>query len=161
NEKYLMVGYSKRLKEPGKTKLGRDPMGRKGIGKLSVFSIADTVEVYSIKNGEYNGLRMSRADIQAHIDKDRSHDYFPEPLERPKTITDEGTTILLKNLKAGLSTAEAFLRKRLARRFSIIGAEYNFDVSINGDPISAKDRDYYSSIEFLWYLGDASKKFVG
>ncbi|RYF30841.1 MAG: hypothetical protein EOO38_32025 [Cytophagaceae bacterium] len=38
-------------------------MGRKGIGKLSLFSLADTVEVHSVKDGQKCALRMSAADI--------------------------------------------------------------------------------------------------
>ncbi len=47
NNRYLTVGYRKRDEITGLTPGKRHPMGRKGIGKLSVFSIADTVEVYS------------------------------------------------------------------------------------------------------------------
>jgi HSP90 family molecular chaperone len=50
NRRYLNVGYRKRIELPGMTPEGREPMGRKGIGKLSVFSIAQTIEVYSTKN---------------------------------------------------------------------------------------------------------------
>ena len=52
NARYLKVGYAKRDAEPELTpKYLRLPMGRKGIGKLSLFSIADTVEVQSAKGG--------------------------------------------------------------------------------------------------------------
>lgn len=46
NEKYLKVGYCRR-NEKGQavTKKGRAVMGRKGLGKLSLFSIANIVEV--------------------------------------------------------------------------------------------------------------------
>lgn len=49
NKKYLVVGYRRREEEGGRTTpcLKRPVMGRKGIGKLSLFSIAKTVTVYS------------------------------------------------------------------------------------------------------------------
>ena len=57
NEKYLTVGYERRKTEPV-TPSGRGVMGRKGIGKLSLFSIARSVEVHTVKNGEKHGFRM-------------------------------------------------------------------------------------------------------
>jgi hypothetical protein len=39
-------------------KLKRNVMGRKGIGKLSLFSIAKTVDVYSVRGTSKNALRM-------------------------------------------------------------------------------------------------------
>jgi len=48
------------------------------------------------------------------------------------------------------------LRRRLARRFSIIGTK-NFNVIINGEPISAKDRDYQKFIEYVWYFNEDEK----
>jgi HSP90 family molecular chaperone len=62
NEKYLRVGYRRREEdaEYGKyTAKGRLVMGRKGLGKLSLFSIAKVIEVQSAKDGESHGLRMS------------------------------------------------------------------------------------------------------
>ena len=48
NAKYLTVGYSRREDGGAKTPSGRPVMGRKGIGKLSLFSIANAVEVHSV-----------------------------------------------------------------------------------------------------------------
>lgn len=47
NKKYLYVGFEKRTECQGLTPGGRTPMGRKGIGKLSLFSIANKFEVFS------------------------------------------------------------------------------------------------------------------
>ena len=68
NEKYLNVGYERRKAEPGQTaRYHRTVMGRKGIGKLSLFSIADTVEVQTVRNGEKNGFVMSAKNIASQI----------------------------------------------------------------------------------------------
>src|SRR2546428_3345332 len=56
NEKYLHVGYERR-KEPGQAvtpRWKREVFGRKGIGKLSLFSIAKIVEIRTIKNSQRN-----------------------------------------------------------------------------------------------------------
>ncbi len=55
NEKYLRVGYRRREEdaEHGKfTAKGRKVMGRKGLGKLSLFSIAKLINVQSAKDGQ-------------------------------------------------------------------------------------------------------------
>ena len=51
NQKYLYVGFQKRDGGHIRTLSGRQPMGRKGIGKLSLFSIANKFEVFSRKDG--------------------------------------------------------------------------------------------------------------
>src|SRR5689334_16782179 len=38
NDRFLTVGYRRRDEQPGATTKNRHPMGRKGIGKLSLFS---------------------------------------------------------------------------------------------------------------------------
>ena len=48
NERFLLIGYRRRDMQPGKTTKGRDPMGRKGIGKLSIFSIANEITVETV-----------------------------------------------------------------------------------------------------------------
>ncbi len=158
NKKYLLVGYQKRENEPKITARGRPIMGRKGIGKLAVFSIADEVEVYSTKDGELSGLQMSSLTIKQQIEE-RTGDYHPKELSVSKIKLERGTRIVLKKLKKNLTTTEVFLKKRLARRFTILGKKHDFEVSINEDPITAKDRDFFPKVEFLWYLGDESKDF--
>jgi len=163
NKKYLHVGYDKRKNEPPLTpKYNRPLMGKKGIGKLSIFSIADTVEVHSWKDGEVNGLSMRRQDIEAAIEReeDGTGDYHPVELDPNDVEIEEGTRIVLRDLKKNITTADTFLRRRLARRFSIIGSEHNFQVAINGHRITARDRGFFPKMEFLWYLGNESRHFV-
>lgn len=50
NNKYLHVGRQRRNADEAITmNYGRAVMGRKGIGKLSLFSIAHSISVYSIR----------------------------------------------------------------------------------------------------------------
>jgi hypothetical protein len=46
------------------------------------------------------------------------------------------------------------LRKRLARRFSITGELHNFNITIDGQPITAADRGDLPIAQFLWTFGD-------
>lgn len=65
----------------------RPYMGRKGIGKLSMFSISQEIDVYSRKmlddkNSEFNALRMDSEKIESSIkgegDFNQSTAYYPE-----------------------------------------------------------------------------------
>lgn len=162
NAKYLKVGYKKRESESnfGVTpKFERQPMGRKGIGKLSLFSIANMIEIHTVKGGEANALRMNSDDIRAKIKNESSDDYYPESLPSDIVQISQGTKIKLSGVKKRIDRTDEFLRKRLARRFSIIGKS-NFSIEIDGHIVSARDRDYYVNIEYLWYFGDRSKRFV-
>lgn len=62
NNKYLVIGRNKR-KESDKSPKGRKPIGKKGLGKLSVFGICDKVTITSIKDGLENSFTMVLDDI--------------------------------------------------------------------------------------------------
>ena len=155
NDKYLTVGYERRLNDGSQTaELRRPVMGRKGIGKLSLFSIAETIEVHTAKNGRRHGFRMLLSKIRDSITAD-ADTYEPEqvPAEEVQVHGDRGTRIVLTDLKRRLTHTEAALRKRLARRFSIIGDEHQFEVSVNDESISVSDRDYFHKLQYLWVYG--------
>lgn len=148
-----MVGYNKREIEPAITAKGRAPMGRKGIGKLSVFSIADTVEVYSIKDGQPSAFRMSLSAIKEQIKTGDGGIYHPEALDPSLINFDCGTMIILRDVKKDLGATAGHLRRRLARRFSIISTKHGFAVKIDGDEITVRDRVFFDKLEFAWFIG--------
>lgn len=166
NYRYLRVGYRRREDQsrPNRTpKHDRPVMGRKGIGKLSLLSIAETVDVYTTDGDERHAFRLNVNDIKEAIgeeapDEDGSstQSYTPEPLTHFPDDLESGTRIILRDLKKRVHTTETALRKRIARRFSILGAEYNFTVSINGTTVDVTDRDYFHKVQFLWTYGDDS-----
>ena len=119
-EKFLTVGYSKRTIEGGISSSYERPfMGRKGIGKLSVFSIADTVEVHSARNGERNAFRIEVDELKKRIEKEKP--YNPEVIPVSPDLGDHGTLIRLTNLRRRrIDVALNALRKRVARRFDVL-----------------------------------------
>ena len=162
NEKYLKVGYERRAHDSVRSDVHDRPvMGRKGIGKLSLLSIADTVEVQTFKGNEKNGFRMSVQNIRKQISKEDGTPYHPEPLPTQKIALDkDGTRIILTDLRKRVSQAPAALRKRLARRFSVIGSEFKFAVSVDGAPVKITDRDYFHKLQYLWHYGADSMKYI-
>lgn len=151
NGKFLHVGYRKRESEPPRTpRFGREPMGRKGIGKLSLLSIAETIVIETVKDGERNGFRLRLADIRRAIEE-RESVYQPEPLRTDAIDLQVGTRITLTEIKKRFPQAAAALRRRLARRFSVIGPE--FAIRVNDVEVTIADRDYLGKVQYLWTFG--------
>lgn len=159
NPRFLTVGYRRRDHQPGITKLGRRPMGRKGIGKLSLFSIANVALVETCKDGQESALIMRLADIRQEIERaGGSGIYRPEPASVDAIDFAHGTRITLTGLRKRQTIATPVaLRRRIARRFAIIGPRYGFRIFVNGDEVSPADRDYYNKIQYLWTYGDQSE----
>lgn len=152
NNKFLCVGYQKRKNGEAKTRqLGRAVMGRKGIGKLSLLSIADTIKIYSKKDDEKNAFCMSRDDIEREITS-TNRSYAPRVIEFEDFPFETGTKIVIRNFKKNINRTAEFLRKRLARRFSVIGKDFN--IILCGTPITIEDRDFYRKIQFVWPIGE-------
>ncbi len=157
NGKYLRVGYRRRDEdvEHGKTTAkGRPVMGRKGLGKLSLFSIANVIEVESARGEAAHGLRMTVAGIHESVQKKEPF-YSPESLLAEQITVAKGTRIVLRDIKRQrLGRGALALRKRLARRFSVIGEAYGFKIDLDGQTITSSDRGDLPMVQFLWQFGD-------
>jgi hypothetical protein len=169
NNKFLKVGYDRRQMGEIKTHSGRHVMGRKGIGKLSMFAIANVIEVQSVKKDEEGkiqkcGFIMNSVDIKNAIEGENKENgrakYNPISIDVNTINFSKGTKIILSDLKKDISKLEIFLRKRLARRFSIIGKEHRFIVSVNRKEISVEDRDYFGKLDYIWLIGKNSDRVI-
>ena len=160
NNKYLTIGYARRKHGGGKSKeLKRVVMGRKGIGKLSLFSISEKIDLYSTDGEQKNAFRMDAQEIRRQIEEENQREYNPEIISTDPIDFDKGTKLIIRSLKKKLHLTESALRRRLARRFSIIGKD-DFEIILNGTPISVSDRSYYNKIEYIWYYGEESKSIA-
>lgn len=160
NGKYLTVGYERRADGGAKTPGGRSVMGRKGIGKLSLFSIAGTVEVHSMKDGERHGFRMNIADIKDSATDGDIGKYYPDPVDPTQITLIKGTCITLSDMKRRLHQTGAPLRQRLARRFSIIGANQDFSIVLDGRPVTIADRGYHDKLQYIWPFGQKGEEIA-
>ncbi len=158
NKKFLSVGYARRQHENGDItpKFKRKVMGRKGIGKLSIFSIAENIDVYTKKDNEVIGINLLVSDIKETIDKKGI--YHPKEITVPETCkftSESGTIIVLKQLKKRVhSSIDKNLKRRVSRRFDIFSDK--FEVSINDEVVSVEDMDYFHKLEFALVYGDYS-----
>jgi hypothetical protein len=164
NKKFLTVGYDKRNSgEPAQTpKFKRWPMGRKGIGKLSAFAIANEVEVRSVKTAPDDGKVLGECAFVMDVDaiKTKAKEgkpYHPTPL-KSKSDFEQGTRITLRKLKRTRNINADYIRHNLAMRFSVFGKDFN--VYLNGKEVTVSDRQYWDKLQFLWELGDGTSSTV-
>ena len=160
--KYLIVGRDRREKEQSDQTpppQNRKIMGRKGIGKFSAFGIAKEIDIESVKSGEGSHFRMNYDELLEKADE-RTIEFPPLP---PTGTVSKGTKIILRHITKFKSRRISIkrIRRGLARRFSVIGAQQGFEVVINGDPISPEDRDLKSLLDkdmdgkpYLWEYDD-------
>ena len=168
NDKYLYVGFEKRGGGNAQTPSGRQPMGRKGIGKLSLFSIANQFAVFSKKKGgEGQAFLMDADALKKAIQQDDPSSpgiYEPTPIPFDAQLGDHGTSIRIQQLKKVRLTQAAIagLRKRIARRFAICGGMHGFQIVVDGEEVTVKDRDYFHKARFLFeYGGDDYAQHCG
>ena len=140
--KYLIIGRDRRENEHSDETpppLNRKIMGRKGIGKFSAFGIAKEIDVESVKDGEFSHFRMNYDELLEKADE-RTIEFPPLP---PTGTVSKGTKIILRHITKFQNRRISIkrIRRGLARRFAVIGAQQNFEVAINGNPISPEDRD--------------------
>ncbi|WP_396910280.1 ATP-binding protein [Mycolicibacterium sp.] len=159
NSRFLKVGYAKRTSEGAVSpRWGRPYMGRKGIGKLSVFSIADVVEVYSTKDSRSIGLRIEIGALRNAMKAGK--EYNPDEITPvPEEYVRAGTTIVLSSLKKSRADlTAAALRKRLARRFDVVDQtpedQGGFKLFIDGKPVTYADRQELKKLQFIWEIGE-------
>lgn len=140
--KYLIIGRDRREDEKADTTpppLRRPIMGRKGIGKFSAFGIAREIEIESVRDAHCSRFVMNYDEMLQDA-KQRRAEFMPLP---PTERVMSGTAITLRQITKFKTRRIALpmLRRGLARRFAVVGAQSNFDVIINGEAISIEERD--------------------
>ncbi len=160
--KFLNVGYSRRRQSTNKAMSdsgARRVMGRKGIGKLSMFALSDSVKVTSqAADSDVVGFEVDvpalRESLEKHIALELN-EIVGKPFKN-----GHGTRIQLDSVLTGLKTTEAYLKVKLARRFSILGSATGFRVFLNGAEVTASDRGFYQHVQFLWAFDKATQDSI-
>jgi hypothetical protein len=106
--------------------------GRKGLGKLSAFGVANVMEVRAVKDGYAVCLKLDYSQIKQCAS---GKEYKPEVVtSRTGPTTDKpGVEIRLKDLHRTKAISIDQVRRGLARRLAFIGE--SFEAKLNGDTI--------------------------
>lgn len=142
NDKFLRIGRNRR-EEGDKTPNGRKPIGKKGLGKLSFFGIAEDIEVSTTKDGLRNTFLMRWADIKAS-------DKVYKPVIQEKDVPSgegSGTVINLKGLRRITDFNSESLAISLSKIF-ITDKEFSIIVSHNGgEPVQIENEKKYHDLD--------------
>ena len=141
---YLTVGRDRRSGQTGWTKPynnldSRKVQGRKGIGKLAGFGIADLIEVQSIKEGKVQHFAWDYDELTNNSNLADTEGYVAETLSEDggSTTDSNGTAITLSRLKISRTINEDQFKRSIARRLLVL--DQNFRVHINGTFISRQE----------------------
>ncbi len=150
--KFLRIGRNRRegdqqCSESGKRKV----IGKKGIGKLSFFGIANHVEIATRRNSKENIFEMGWDEIK------RSGNEYYAPVTKHNAPSDEGqsgTRVTLTGIRRHSPFDPDSLAINLARAFSVFN-EKDFEVDIihnKGQPIKVTNEMKYAKIdvEYDW-----------
>jgi hypothetical protein len=128
---YLVIGRNRRAE--GQPELsGRKPMGRKGIGKLAGFGLAQRMTVETRHGGRITTVELDVERLKTAKGADTLS--LPGGVREAADADDHGTTIKLEMLKHVTALDPAVLRHNLARRFSR-SVRGRMEILVNGVPI--------------------------
>ncbi|MBD3340494.1 MAG: hypothetical protein GF353_15385 [Candidatus Lokiarchaeota archaeon] len=134
NDEFLKIGRHRRETEgTQKTKNGkRFLIGRKGLGKLAFFGIAEHIKIETIKNSHQNTFELDWDDLkrQGHEDGE----YKPKLLEKNvRALKKHGTKFTLSKISRKTNFVPKNLAKSLSKIFLIFDEEdFNVKIYHNG-----------------------------
>jgi len=144
NTLYLSVGRDRRSSESQWTKpyngiKPRKVQGRKGIGKLAGFGIADRLDVRTVRGKEVAHFALDFTALTKSPNFTDKEGYMPEILSDDGGSTKEkpSTTVTLSQLKISRAIDENQFRRGLARKLLIMDEE--FTVHVNGKAVSRQE----------------------
>lgn len=149
NDNYLVIGRNRRKSAPARTPKGRKPIGKKGLGKLSVFGICNLVIIRSIKAGLVNQFSL---DLDA-IKNSRSSIYQPVIIEHD-VVTSEanGTKITLKGVRRKSPFKLDDTRISISKKFTVLDKLELIFLENGNFPIRVENEDKFLGMkkQFLW-----------
>ncbi|MCO4166056.1 ATP-binding protein [Actinobacillus suis] len=130
NQKFLVIGRNRRKEEKSeKSKNGkRDVIGKKGIGKLAFFGIANEITISTIQNYKQTTFLLDWEEMQNQ--ESEKGTYHPKILDHKKSVDKEsGTIIKLMKIKRKSKFDAKDLAHSLSAYFQVFNEE-DFNVFI-------------------------------
>ena len=173
--RYAVSGMEKNtdIRQPEDMEI-RPYMGKKGIGKFSVFSLGNSYTIYTKSSDEdkwkkatleYENLMIDQASIKIDVEYIDNLDELKEFFEIDTNNFSQGTLIFIPVMSRKFTKATyGSLASILGRRFSTsLSSAYNFQLLINSEEVNLQKHFYDESVEFVYYFGldrtDMEKRF--
>jgi len=164
-DKFLMIGYSKRKNGSVHSPGNRPFIGRKGIGKLALLSCAHEISILTkTDSSELTGGTIDNAGLDDAIeDNVKPSDYSLTPLSDDITNiyppSSSGTTIIFSGLNDGIKNRIEYLRQLIALDFRFSIFDPSFCIFVNDNKISMEDLDFLiQDTQFLWCINTDETK---
>lgn len=152
NSKFLRIGRDRRREEDEETTAsGRKVIGKKGIGKLSFFGIADEILITTCKEGKMNRFNLSWESIKSSS----GGKYNPKIVEKDrKCPKDQKGTEIVLDIKRRSDFDPGALALSLSKIF-IFDKDFRAAVQHNGgEQIVVDNKLRFSELDqqFTWKL---------
>jgi hypothetical protein len=134
-EKFLRIGLNRRRQSSLSKNKKRKVIGKKGIGKLAGFGIAEQITVSTVSHGELTEFVLSLsalASAPAANPKEAKkkgpevrREYRPRLIKaKAPTTRKNGTTVTLENLRTLDPINLNEFKQRLSRKFAVFGQDF-------------------------------------
>ena len=157
NSRFLNIGQDRRALYPTSPK-GRKVLGRKGIGKLAVFSLAKIIDVYSTKDNELAACRLDFDEITLRDGnpvslEDEGFSFDAHYLSQNGT----GTMIVLHEIQKDISRSLNYIVNRLIRTFDVNSEDFRILIRKNDEEfkeLKRKDLDFFADMDTVITFGE-------
>ena len=149
NDSFLKIGRNRRKQSDAPTPRGRKVTGRKGLGKLAIFGIANEIEVQTVKHNLKNVFVMNLQDILA-TDKE----YNPQIIIHNEAVQEQsGTKIILRQIQRKSEFNIEELKEAIAKRFNFTDTSFSIQLQKEGcetQTITTETKWDYITSQFQW-----------
>jgi len=165
NGKFLRIGRNRRKEGAGTSPSGnRKVTGKKGLGKLALFGIGDTIDIITTRKGSEEKIIVT-LDWKA-LKNTQGGEYKPQYRIENGVKNLQGTTIILKNLRRKSPFDKKGLAISLSKLFNLFDRDFNCFISLDGDEpfeinneLKFENIDQQFEFEFPNILEDVEREF--
>ncbi|MFG1912377.1 ATP-binding protein [Kribbella sp. NPDC048928] len=139
-EKYLRIGRNRRVEGEGRSESGRRAVaGKKGLGKLALFGIGETILLTTKRSGASENLHVALS--WTEIKNATGTEYHPDLTRSAADPIEHGTRVELTNLRRRTPVNARDLAHSLGRLFGYVDDEFRIEVIDAGGTSRPIDRD--------------------
>ena len=166
--RFLKIGYSKRTIGGRRSAKNRPYIGAKGIGKLALLSCAKRISVFAkTDQADYTGGVIDNAGLDDAIKSDQSTEEYPleqldfELISELRANHSHGTIIYFEETNAQFRNTDEYLKKLLALNFKFSLYSEDFNIHVNGLPVTIDDLKQLSdATQFLWVINEYTDPYI-
>lgn len=163
-QQYASIGHPKEPVATPDGKPERDPMGKKGIGKLASFSLGDSYTVYTKTQDAPKWITFSLS-YEKMVSTENAKSYKTEatlldqlPPEYSNYGNNSGFIVVIENLRRKITRSTiSNLKVQLTRRFSI--SKSTVQITVNQEEVDLSPLELlYAHIQAVNYVGYTSEE---